>query len=601
MEPILQSAAAIRLQPVPGLQADVRAALKEGNVLTGEVLLVLGDGTLVVGVGRHRVPTQTQADMSVGQRFQFEVEGSGDELRLCVLPQVGGAEGDLIHALREHLGDDQPSECLLHDLMGRLRASLTGGSSDATVLRLLNQLGEHTFRPGTNGYVLRDLVVRSGLGFEAALSRASDHMLGGDVQPPTARALAAAWVRALMGESVIRPEIARKLEELLVRELKAIREAGEGDLGAVMQRLGKIMVQVLLARSSTTMRDSLLARADALVNGGEFPEREIALLRVWLGQPSGVPERAITLWLAQAVLMPWHRDLKARLLRAEGQLEPGKACSAVERALAGLETEQLFNLARGRCDEGWLVSFPISDGDVRGTWTTAHLLHRSESDGVEEGSKDGYAHRERFVLGVEFSKLGPVRAEFLMTGQEVKLRLVADRSKTASVMRRRLVELHSLFEGVEAQVQLSFVQGSPGDASVEALLRDVEYLRGHQLLGNGVTDNDKQHAGNARPADAVARPARDEQAPAEQSVTLRGNVDTNAAPNVTARGSGTAADRMIALARKEGIPVREASGLLGLLATSEIGEEIPVELYDVVARLLTYLYQINDEPSSGSR
>lgn len=505
-------------------------------------------------------------------------------------------ESDLICALRLRLGNDLPVGRLLNDLSARLRSSLTGGSSDATVLRLLNELAEHAFRPGTNGYVLRDLVMRSGLGFEGALARASDYMLEGDLQPPAARTLAAAWVQALGGESVIRPAAARKLEELLVRELHAIRDAGQNNLATVMQRLGQVILSVLMGRSTVILRDSALARADALVNSGEFPEREVALLRVWLGLPAGVSERVVTLWLAQAVLRPWLRDLKACLLRAEKQLEKGEARAAVQRALAGLEAEQLLNLARALNGEGWLASFPIPDGDGRGAWTTAHLLHRSGSDDPAQAED---IPTQSFVLGVEFTQLGPLRAEFRVQGTAITLRLVVDRSETAGVLRRRLVELHSLFEGADAQVQLSVVQGSAGDASVESLLRDVQYLRDHRLLGfsDGQAD-DGQPAVDAS-TEETERKARAEQALAQHVAALRYRAESGAAPNT--RGSGTATDRMIALARKESLPLREDVGLLALLATSEIGEEIPVELYEVAARLLTYLHQLKGEVGAGPR
>jgi flagellar biosynthesis protein len=550
--------------------------------LVGEVVQVLDDGTVVVGVGPHRVPTEGQVEMTVGQRFQFEVEGSGETLQLRILEHPQIAENSLIRALRRRLGDDLPVGRLLNELTAKLRSTLTGGSGDAAVLRLMNQLGEHTFQPGTDGYMLRDIVLRSGLGLEAALSRASDYMLEGDIQPPTARALAAAWVRGVAGESVIRPATARQLEEKLVRELNAIRREGEVDLTTVMRRLGEVMIKVLLARSCGTLRDSILARADGLASNGEFPERELALLRVWLGMPSGVSERAVTLWLAQAVLTPWLRDLKARLLCAKAQLEDGVACKAVDRTLAGLEAEQLLNLARAKNGEGWLASFPIPDGDVRGSWTTAHLLHRSGSEAVGNGVQEaaaGALPTQLIVVGVDFSRLGPLRAELLLTGTSVTLKLVVDRPSTASVMRRRLVELHSLFEGAEAQVELSVVQGSPGDASVEALLRDIKYVKDHHILADG-----------PNPVDNGVRPVSAEEALAKQISDLR--AAESAPSGYTARGSGTAPDRMFALARKEGIPVPDDQDLLTLLATSEIGEEIPVELYEVVASLLTYLYRL---------
>ena len=41
--------------------------------------------------------------------------------------------------------------------------------------------------------------------------------------------------------------------------------------------------------------------------------------------------------------------------------------------------------------------------------------------------------------------------------------------------------------------------------------------------------------------------------------------------------------------------MREDADLLQLLAACEVGDEIPLELYTVVAELLAYLYKLNGE------
>jgi flagellar biosynthesis protein len=66
-----------------------------------------------------------------------------------------------------------------------------------------------------------------------------------------------------------------------------------------------------------------------------------------------------------------------------------------------------------------------------------------------------------------------------------------------------------------------------------------------------------------------------------------------------ARGEGELARRIVEVAAAAGVPVRHDADLVELFAAAEVGEAIPVELYEVVARLLTYLYRLNGEPGGG--
>ncbi|MGD6816184.1 EscU/YscU/HrcU family type III secretion system export apparatus switch protein [Metabacillus sp. 113a] len=65
------------------------------------------------------------------------------------------------------------------------------------------------------------------------------------------------------------------------------------------------------------------------------------------------------------------------------------------------------------------------------------------------------------------------------------------------------------------------------------------------------------------------------------------------APRVTAKGQGLIADEIISRAIKAGVPVKEDPSLATLLHTLEIQQEIPEELYTVVAEIFAYLYELD--------
>jgi flagellar biosynthesis protein len=67
------------------------------------------------------------------------------------------------------------------------------------------------------------------------------------------------------------------------------------------------------------------------------------------------------------------------------------------------------------------------------------------------------------------------------------------------------------------------------------------------------------------------------------------------APSVTAKGRGEVAEKILAIARENGVPVREDKDLVALLSACDLGDEIPTELFTAVAELLTYLYRVNGE------
>ncbi|GAB1486586.1 hypothetical protein MASR2M79_16360 [Aminivibrio sp.] len=62
---------------------------------------------------------------------------------------------------------------------------------------------------------------------------------------------------------------------------------------------------------------------------------------------------------------------------------------------------------------------------------------------------------------------------------------------------------------------------------------------------------------------------------------------------MTASGRGETAERIVRLARESNIPVVEDAALVSALLVLELGEEIPLGLYEAVAKILAMLYTID--------
>ena len=74
-----------------------------------------------------------------------------------------------------------------------------------------------------------------------------------------------------------------------------------------------------------------------------------------------------------------------------------------------------------------------------------------------------------------------------------------------------------------------------------------------------------------------------------KAVALRYNVDEDTSPVVIASGYGTVAEHIIDIAEKKGIPVFKDDSAASLLCMLDVGSNIPVELYEVVAEILVFV------------
>jgi flagellar biosynthesis protein len=80
----------------------------------------------------------------------------------------------------------------------------------------------------------------------------------------------------------------------------------------------------------------------------------------------------------------------------------------------------------------------------------------------------------------------------------------------------------------------------------------------------------------------------------KKAVALRYIPGQDKAPKVTAKGSGILAHKIIELAQKHGVPIKEDPTLVQILAQLDFYQEIPPAIYAVVAEILAFIYSINN-------
>ena len=85
----------------------------------------------------------------------------------------------------------------------------------------------------------------------------------------------------------------------------------------------------------------------------------------------------------------------------------------------------------------------------------------------------------------------------------------------------------------------------------------------------------------------------------ERATALRYERHEARAPRVVAKGSGWLARRIIEEAKANGVPVREDPLLVEALMGLELHQEIPVELYQVIAEIYVFLYRLRNEAGSS--
>ncbi|MBJ9990194.1 MULTISPECIES: EscU/YscU/HrcU family type III secretion system export apparatus switch protein [Paenibacillus] len=77
----------------------------------------------------------------------------------------------------------------------------------------------------------------------------------------------------------------------------------------------------------------------------------------------------------------------------------------------------------------------------------------------------------------------------------------------------------------------------------------------------------------------------------KKAVALKYAPGDNDAPVVVAKGRGKVADTILETAKEHGVPVQEDAALVEVLSKLDLDQQIPPELYHLVAEVLSYIYR----------
>jgi flagellar biosynthesis protein len=83
------------------------------------------------------------------------------------------------------------------------------------------------------------------------------------------------------------------------------------------------------------------------------------------------------------------------------------------------------------------------------------------------------------------------------------------------------------------------------------------------------------------------------------ATALKFNPEQDAAPQVIAKGLGLIAENIIKRAEESDVPIYVDEKLSKQLKNLEIGEQIPYELYEVVAEVLVYISSVDQRKKGG--
>ncbi|CAI6026296.1 EscU/YscU/HrcU family type III secretion system export apparatus switch protein [Cohnella sp. JJ-181] len=100
-------------------------------------------------------------------------------------------------------------------------------------------------------------------------------------------------------------------------------------------------------------------------------------------------------------------------------------------------------------------------------------------------------------------------------------------------------------------------------------------------------------------ADAARDGGRGERYVPRKAVALKYNPEARSAPVVVAKGKGAVADEILKRAAENGVPVQEDASLVEVLSKLDLEQEIPPELYQLVAEVLSFVYR--SDKRAGSR
>jgi flagellar biosynthesis protein len=80
-----------------------------------------------------------------------------------------------------------------------------------------------------------------------------------------------------------------------------------------------------------------------------------------------------------------------------------------------------------------------------------------------------------------------------------------------------------------------------------------------------------------------------------EAAALRYSPEKNGAPEIVAIGKGDIAERIIEKAKENDVPLYEDPELAHTLSFMKVGAEIPKELYEIVAKILVFVSDMDSK------
>lgn len=81
----------------------------------------------------------------------------------------------------------------------------------------------------------------------------------------------------------------------------------------------------------------------------------------------------------------------------------------------------------------------------------------------------------------------------------------------------------------------------------------------------------------------------------KKAVAMKYDPLSNHAPVVVAKGQGELAERIIEKAKDSGVAIQEDQSLVEVLSKLNVDQEIPPELFAVVAEILSFVYRADNK------
>jgi len=87
----------------------------------------------------------------------------------------------------------------------------------------------------------------------------------------------------------------------------------------------------------------------------------------------------------------------------------------------------------------------------------------------------------------------------------------------------------------------------------------------------------------------------------KKAAALKYDMKSYNAPKMVARGEKFMAEKIIDIAKKNNIPIKEDKDMIEILSKLEINQEIPPELYKAVAEIFRFIYNISREENDATK